>query len=144
MSGNWQLSEELRRQSLAIVSLLVALAALGYNTWRNELTETNRNVRRAGFEMLVHISELQRVAYLAHFDGDKVAGNPRKGWVEVLVIRDLATFMPENDQVRAETLYMAWNDNWNGLGESDLAIAAIDTAINDLRQDIVMILEALD
>ena len=144
MSGNWQLSEELRRQSLAIVSLLVALAALGYNTWRNELTETNRNVRRAGFEMLVHISELQRVAYLAHFDGDKVAGNPRKGWVEVLVIRDLATFMPEGDQVRAETLYTAWNDNWNGLGESDLAIAAIDTAINDLRQDIVLILEALD
>jgi hypothetical protein len=138
------LKEQLSRQSLALVSLLVALTALAYTTWRNELTETNRNIRRAGFEMMVHVAELQRIAYLAHFDQDEVGGNPRKGWVEVLVIKDLAAFMPVAEQVRSEKLYTAWNDNWSGLGKDDLAIAAIDVAINDLRMDIVRILDDLD
>ncbi|MCG8509145.1 MAG: aldehyde ferredoxin oxidoreductase C-terminal domain-containing protein, partial [Rhodospirillales bacterium] len=34
---------------LAVISLVVALTALGTNTWRNELTEYNRNIRHAGF-----------------------------------------------------------------------------------------------
>ena len=142
--ANNTLKEQLSRQSLALVSLLVALTALAYTTWRNELTETNRNIRRAGFEMMVHVAELQRIAYLAHFDQDEVGGNPRKGWVEVLVIKDLAAFMPVTEQVRSEKLYVAWNDNWSGLGEDDLAIAAIDVAINELRMDIVRTLDALD
>ena len=142
--ANSTLKEQLSRQSLALVSLLVALTALAYTTWRNELTESNRNIRRAGFEMMVHVAELQRIAYLAHFDQDEVGGNPRKGWVEVLVIKDLAAFMPATEQVRSEKLYAAWNDNWSGLGKNDLAIAAIDVAINDLRMDIVRTLDALD
>lgn len=142
--ANNTLKEQLSRQSLALVSLLVALTALAYTTWRNELTETNRNIRRAGFEMMVHVAELQRIAYLAHFDQDEVGGNPRKGWVEVLVIKDLAAFMPVTEQVRSDKLYTAWNDNWSGLGEDDLAIAAIDVAINELRMDIVRTLDDLD
>ena len=142
--ANSTLKEQLSRQSLALVSLLVALTALAYTTWRNELTESNRNIRRAGFEMMVHVAELQRIAYLAHFDQDEVGGNPRKGWVEVLVIKDLAAFMPATEQVRSEKLYAAWNDNWSRLGEDDLAIAAIDVAINELRMDIVRTLDALD
>ena len=107
--------EQVDRHSLAIISLLVALSALGYNTWRNEQTEHNRNIRQAGFEMLLHIGELQRVTYLAHFDDDVQAGNPRKGWVEVLVLRDLASLMPESGQTRSEALFNVWNENWNGL-----------------------------
>ena len=140
-----RLTEQLRGNSLAIISLFVAFSALGYNTWRNEQTEQNRNIRQAGFEMLVHIGELQRITYLAHFDQDKVAGNPRKGWVEVLVLRDLASLMPESGQIRANALHTAWSENWSGLGgEDDLAVAAIDNAINDLRKDIVAVLETLD
>ena len=36
--------EQLRRNQLAIISLLVALTALGYNTWRNELTEMSSTI----------------------------------------------------------------------------------------------------
>jgi hypothetical protein len=74
-----QLVTQIKRNQLAIISLVVALMALSYNTWRNELTEENRTIRKAGFEMLVHIGELQRITYLAHYDQDKVGGNPRKG-----------------------------------------------------------------
>ena len=140
-----KLSEQLRRNSLAIISLFVAFSALGYNTWRNEQTEHNRNIRQAGFEMLVHIGELQRITYLAHFDQDKIAGNPRKGWVEVLVLRDLARLMSETEQLRSDALHAAWSENWSGLGgDDDLAVAAIDNAINDLRNDVVAALELLD
>ena len=55
--------EQLSRHSLAVISLVVALSALSYNTWRNEQTEHNRNIRQAGFEMLLHIGALQRVTY---------------------------------------------------------------------------------
>lgn len=140
-----KISEQLSRHSVAVVSLVVALSALGYNTWRNEQTEYNRNVRQAGFEMLLHIGQLQRITYLAHFDQDEEAGNPRKGWAEVLVLRDLAKLMPRSEPVRSEELFDAWSDNWAGLGgKDDMPVAAIDNAINDLRQDVVRTLEALD
>ena len=95
--------------------------------------------------MLLHIGELQRITYLAHFDKDQQAGNPRKGWAEVLVLRDLANLMPESGQIRSEELFDIWGDNWSGLGsDDDQAVAAIDNAINDLRKDVVRALEALD
>jgi hypothetical protein len=138
-------SEQVRRNSLAIISLLVAFSALSYNTWRNEQTEQNRNLRQAGFEMLLHVGELQRIVYLAHFDKDTQGGNPRKGWVAVLVLRDLGQLMPTFVQERSETLFTVWNDNWGGLGsDDDQAVAAIDNTINDLRKDILSALEALD
>lgn len=139
-----KIREQLRRNSLAMISLVVAFAALGYNTWRNELTEVNRNTRQAGFEMIVHIGELQRVAYLAHFDQDAVAGNPRKGWVAVLILRDLAKLMPESVQGESERLNEVWSKNWNGLGSDDESIAAIDNSIKDLRNEVQRALEALD
>lgn len=145
MTGRGQrLREQFSRQSLAIVSLLVALIALGYNTWRNEQSEFNQNIRRAGFEMLVHIAELQRLTYLAHFDASQNNVSPRHGWVEVLVLKDLAKLMPAEASLRTDALSTAWNDNWNDLGKNDLALAAIDQAIDNLRRDVVRVLESLD
>ena len=80
--------------------------------------------------MLLHIGQLQRITYLAHFDKDQQAGNPRKGWAEVLVLRDLAKLMPVTEAVRSEALHDAWSANWSGLGgDDDMAVAAIDNAI---------------
>jgi hypothetical protein len=42
------MGRQLRDNLVAITSLVVALSALGYNTWRNERTERNRNIRTAG------------------------------------------------------------------------------------------------
>ncbi|MDB6105600.1 MAG: hypothetical protein JWO52_5599, partial [Gammaproteobacteria bacterium] len=35
--------EQLRNNAVALTSLFIALSSLGYNTWRNERTEHNRN-----------------------------------------------------------------------------------------------------
>lgn len=140
------LSHQFRQHSLAIVSLFVALSALGYNTWRNEQTEQNRNIRQAGFEMLMHIAELQRITYLAHFESEEQANTPRRGSVEVLVLRDLAKLIPDPAlKMRVETLFEVWTENWEQLGnDDDMAVASIDRAINELRQDILKALEKLD
>ena len=84
------LRQQLRNNAVALISLVVALGSLSYNTWRNERTEYNRNVRTATFELLVKLSELERVVYLAQYDRDRSGGNPRTGWTYVLVIRDLS------------------------------------------------------
>ncbi len=136
--------QQIRRNALALISLMVAFTALGYNTWRNEQTEANRNVRQAGFEMLMHIGELQQIAYVAHYDQDAELGNPRRGWVEVLVLRDLSRLLRGRHALRVEPLYQAWKDHWDRLGEDESAVEAIDAALDDLRQDVLATLEQLE
>ena len=136
--------EQLSRNALALVSLLVALTALGYNTWRNELTEHNRNIRFSGFEMLLRVSELRRISYIAHYDRDSVRGNPRSGWVEVQVIRDLGMIMPQPLQASTEELLAVWQREWQGLGNSDASIQAIEKALDGVRAGILDTLEELE
>jgi hypothetical protein len=50
-----------KRNIVAIISLVVALAGLGYNTWRNESTEAHRNVRQGAFAMLEQLGQLQQL-----------------------------------------------------------------------------------
>ena len=35
--------EQLRRNTVALISIVIAVSSLSYNTWRNEKTEYNRN-----------------------------------------------------------------------------------------------------
>ena len=120
---------------MALISLVVALSSLGYNTWRNERTEHNRNVRTATFELLGKLAELERVVYLAQYDRDAAAGNPRTGWTYVLLIRDLAQVMPAPVPGRAAQLQRVWGENWAGLGNDDEgSVTRIDGAIGALRE----------
>ena len=139
-----QLTEQIKRNQLAIISLTVALIAPGYNTWRNELTEENRTIRKAGFEMLIHIGELQLITYLAHYDRDNIGGNPRKGWTEVLPLKDLGKLMPVEANMRTDDLLSAWKNNWARLGQDNTAVTSIDSAIDKLRQDLPTALAELD
>ena len=63
----YSIIEQIRRNLLAIISLTVAISALGYNTWRNETTEENRNIRLASFEILVQLGKLQIITDHAHY-----------------------------------------------------------------------------
>ena len=137
--------KQLQKNSLSIISLVVALSALSYNTWRNEQSEFNRNIRYAGFEVLLHVGEIQRIVYLAHYDKDTQRGNPRSGWVEVLVIRDLSRLMPETVILAADDLHNSWSTHWNTLGtNSDFGVADIDHKINQLRIKVLENLKRLE
>ena len=136
--------EQLRSNAVALTSLVIALLSLGYNTWRNERTEHNRNMRAAAFELLTKLAEFERVVFLAHYDRDQANGNPRTGWTYVIVMNDLAQVMPDAVQARAGILRETWRSNWEGLGrEDEVAVDRIDGDITKLRLATLDTLRAL-
>jgi hypothetical protein len=62
-----EMRRQIRDNLIALISVVIALSALGYNTWRNERTERNRNVRVAGIEILREIGSLQQIIFYAHY-----------------------------------------------------------------------------
>jgi hypothetical protein len=136
--------DQLRRNSVAIISLAVALSSLAYSTWRNEQTEANRNVRAAGFETLVKLGELDRVVFFSHYDHDLQMGNPRSGWATVLTIRDLGRLMPDPANTSSAELVGRWRKAWSGLGTDDAAAKSISDAIDACREDVLEVLAGLD
>jgi len=138
------LRRQLRDNAVALISLAVALTSLSYNTWRNERTERNRNVRTATFELLTRLADLERVVFLAQYDHDASGGNPRAGWTYVLVIRDLSALAPQPVPAKAAQLQKVWSDNWEGLGKEDeTSVNRIDDAIGALREATLTSLKTL-
>jgi hypothetical protein len=141
--------EQLRNNLVALISLVVALSALGYNTWRNERTERNRNIRAAGFELLTEIGSLQQIIFYAHFEEPDEngrldqRGDPRMGWADVLTISDLADLMPAAVVHDAAGLRTVWEADSAGLVEDDEAYRRIDESIDALRQTTLESLRAL-
>ena len=137
------LRQQLRDNLVALTSLAIALAALGYNTWRNERTERNRNIRVAGIELLQEIGSLQQIIFYAHSAEDDQRGDPRMGWADVLTINDLATLMPADVLREASELQSTWEENAEGLVDDENAFRRIDGAIEELRQATLAALRAL-
>lgn len=133
----------IRDNLVAIVSLAVALSALGYNTWRNERTERNRNVRVAGIEILREIGSLQQIIFYAHYAEGDSRGDPRMGWADVLTIGDLAALMPPDVARDADALRKTWESDAEKLVDEDDAFARIDGAIDVLRRTTLAELSAL-
>jgi hypothetical protein len=137
------LAEQLRNHFVAILSLAVALTGLGYNTWRNEHTEANRNVRVAAFEMLKTLGELQLVVDYAHFRKDRLIGDPQMGWGKVLFLRDLAQVAPAPVPEQTEQLLTTWRDNWEKIEQDNEAVNKISEDIFSLRQQLLEVLRKL-
>ena len=140
MSG---MGRQLRDNLVAITSLAVALSALGYNTWRNERTERNRNFRVAGIELLGEIGSLQQIIFYAHYAEGDARGDPRMGWADVLTIKDLAAMMPPEVEQEAAQLGTVWEANVEELAVDEASFRRIDGAIDALRQQTLRSLRAL-
>ena len=140
----------IRDNLVAITSLVVALSALGYNTWRNERTERNRNVRVAGIEMLKEIGSLQEIVSQVSAGDEAPAGDPRDprvqlrmGWVDVWTLNDLASVMPVAVAREARELEAAWGADVEELPTSEASSQRINAAIEELRQATLASLRAL-
>jgi hypothetical protein len=86
--------------------------------------------------MLQTTEELQSVADFAHSDGDRVAGNPIKGWGKVLYLRDLGIVMPTQVQARTRDLQQVWQQNGETLRQDEAAAQRITVSIEALRGEI--------
>lgn len=135
--------QQLRNNAVALISLVVALSSLGYNTWRNEQTEENRNIRVAAFEVLRHLGELQLVVNLAFFSKDSQLGHPMAGWGQVALISDLSRVLPNPASQHAEQLHRVWQGNWQQIGDNEESVNHISAEIDRTREVIREILRQL-
>ena len=137
--------DQLRRNRVALISLVVAIISLSYNTWRNEASEDNRTQRLVSIQILLKLADLQQLVWHNHYDGDtEDKGNLRTGWTIVLTIKDIATILDSPMPESAETLWVVWNDNNSQLGESTVAKDNIILSIEKCRVDTLAVLQALD
>jgi hypothetical protein len=141
----YSFANQLQRNTVALISLVIALSGLGYNTWRNEKTEANQNQRMAAFEILLKLGDLQQVVFHHHYDQDiENLGNPRTGWTYALTIRDLSRVLPEQVQTSADTLLTIWGDNWEDMATEKASVEAILAGIEQLREEMLALLRSLE
>jgi len=137
--------KQIRRNAVALISLVVALSALGYNTWRNEKSEENRNHRQAAFEILLKLNQLQQVVFHRRYDNDDTdKGNPRVGWTIVLTIRDLSQLLDPPLPGIASGLQATWGDNWQDLGEDQASVDAVLENVDGMRDETLRLLRSLE
>jgi len=142
MNYKW-LWSQFRANIVAITSVIVALTGMGYNTYRNEKTEINHNVRAAAFETLKNLGEAQIVVEYAHFRKDRLLGDPTQGWARLTYIRDLAQVLPPPGPAEADMLLAAWRDNVDTLENNTEAMIKITDEIQRLRLTSIEILNHL-
>ena len=138
-----RLMRQIHHDLLAIVSLVIAIIALSYNTWRDETSEQHRNIRAAEFEMLKELSELQETIDYAYLRQDPQHGDLGKGLAHVLFIRDLASLAPEPVTSSSEALLLAWNGNSEKLASNKEAGAALSEQVLNTRRTVLESLRSL-
>ncbi|MCK5360112.1 MAG: hypothetical protein KAJ95_05765 [Gammaproteobacteria bacterium] len=135
-SKTYTIGQQIQRNLLAIISLTVAISALSYNTWRNETTEVNRNIRTASFEVLVQLGKLQIITDHAHYGKDKQMGNPITGWGHVTMVEDLSFLMPEPLPEMATDLKAVWQKNWEAMNRDKASAMKITESISSMRAEV--------
>jgi hypothetical protein len=154
------LRQQVHNHAVALISLVIAVSALAYNTWRNETTEEQRNVRHAAFRVLESLGELQEVVdlryyYLPYEQSPGQEGDLRiRGFGSLAMTRDLMMLMPEPAPDAGERLHRAWLDGFDDLilldGNGRHAAPAqraeqdLTSSIERARQAVLEVLKQLD
>lgn len=141
------MSQEIRLRAYFITTLLsVTLAVLGltYNTWRQELSEANTNIRTASFTVLLELAELEQLIYVLHYDQDESEGSPRKGWVKVGLITDLSILVSAPVHDKSVHLKAIWQSRWQDIMKDRQAVNELVESIEVIRSEIKITLYELD
>jgi len=156
MVGFWTAT---KNNLVALISLVVAIVALTFNTERANRTEFQRNIRDASFTMLRELHQLQLLVDQAHYgwavSERAMPVNPIAGWVQVNYMDDLSEVIPPPVPQAADKLHAIWEANVNRLGvhqhssETQKAASlesngAISQQIAATRQAINQVLRSLE
>lgn len=137
------IATQIKNNFIAILSMIIAITALSYNTWRNELTEKNRNIRTAAFETLKELGELQIIINHSYYQHDNAMGNPLLGWGHVAFITDLGQLLPYPIPTRVKKLTEVWGDNWDKVQTNEVAVDKITNEIDQARESVTNVLRQL-
>lgn len=120
---NTSIGKQIHNNAVALISIFVAVSALAYNTWRNETTEEQRNVRHAAFRVLEDLGEVQEVVdsryYYLAFGGEiATEGELRiRGFGSVAMIHDLMSLMPTPGPEAGRELHELWLEHFSSLDQ---------------------------
>jgi hypothetical protein len=137
------LLHQFKDHTLAVISLIIALIALSYNTWRDEVTEKNRNYRMAAFEVLKNLGELQIEVNTLHFNPKNSMASPYAAWGRVALITDLSQLLPPNVQKKSAHLLEVWQTNVDKIRDSEDATERISQAIDASREAVLQLIAHL-
>src|ERR1700722_4285133 len=116
---------QLKSNAVALISLVVAIIALCYTTWREELTEKNRNTRQAAFEVLKNLGELQLAVNFAFYQPSNTMSNPIIAWGYVTIISDMSKLLPPPVPKVVDDLLNAWQSNWQKIKTDEESVDKI-------------------
>jgi hypothetical protein len=152
--------KQIHNNAVALISLFIAVSSLAYNTWRNETTEEQRNVRHASFRVLENLGELQQVSdmrfYYLPFEGNTQSeGDLRiRGFGNAAMINDLMMLMPAPAPAAGDALHSQWNEHFDALDDLGAdgnhtagareAERLVTQAIRDARQAVLDVLKELE
>lgn len=145
MAQTVRFRDQLQRNAVALISLAIAITSLGYNTWRNEASEYNRNQRLISIEVLRNVGQLQQVLFHNVWEKDKIdKGNLRTGWVHVLAIKDLTALLDGAAQDSGTALWRVWEAESARLKPHNDSYQSVIEALNAVRADTNALLQSLD
>jgi len=137
------IKKQFKDNFIALISLVVAIVAIGSGRWREDVTEKNRNIRAAGFEMLKNLGELQIIVNHAYYQPESMKGNPFMGWGQIALISDLSELLTPKIAEKSAELRRVWGEQWNALKMDQTAVDKISAAIDANRMAVLELLNSL-
>ncbi|MBP6751218.1 MAG: hypothetical protein KA144_16415 [Xanthomonadaceae bacterium] len=132
-------------RALALIALAVALTGMAYNTWRNETSEAQRNVRQACFMLLEESAALQQIVDLRFGGHDRSKSSWASAWGKATLIRDLGELAPSRTGQEAQHVYEIWSQRAHQIDERNpLAEDELSDAIERMRRQTLEDLRGLD
>ncbi|MCC7247437.1 MAG: hypothetical protein IT473_02330 [Lysobacter sp.] len=132
-------------RALALIALAVALTGMAYNTWRNETSEAQRNVRQACFMLLEESAALQQIVDLRFGGHDRSKSSWASAWGKATLIRDLGELAPPRTGQEAQHVYEIWSQRAHQIDERNpLAEDELSDAIERMRRQTLEDLRGLD
>ena len=137
------LTHQMKDHTLAIISLVIALIALSYNTWRDEATEKNRSYRTAAFEVLKNLGELQISVNYIHYNPKIPMANPFAAWGHIALISDLSHLLPPPVPEKIQQLVKIWKADFEKIPKDEEAVERVSQAIDESRQAVLKSISSL-
>lgn len=135
--------QQLKVNTVALISLVTAIVGISYNTWRDQQNEINDNMRKAAFEVLTDLGELQTIVNYAHFQQNNARGDPIEGWKHVVMVRDLGHLLTPEAAKASDDLYASWQVNWEQLSTDKRAENMISQQIMQTRKAVLTTIDSL-
>jgi hypothetical protein len=127
-----QILSQLRANIVAIMSMIVALTGMAYNTWRNEKTEINHRFASPRSRRSAELAK-RRSSWNTALPEKPSARRSVQGYGRMIYIRDSRRSCRRRPRRRPERLWAAWRTMSRASKTNDEAMVKITDELQLLR-----------